>query len=61
MAFVLAGLVLLGSLALAFLIAFAQGMATAPQYDNSPLFITIAGAVSAALIAATHWLPHIGW
>jgi hypothetical protein len=60
-AFILAGLVFLGALALAFFWAFAQGMATAPVYDNTPWHILIGGSLLALAIGATHWLPHIGW
>lgn len=59
-AFIIAGLVLAGALGLAFIVALAQGMATAPHYDSTPATIAISGAVLAALIAASHWL-HIGW
>jgi hypothetical protein len=34
-AFIIAGIVLVGSVLLAFFIAFGQGMSTAPSYDNS--------------------------
>jgi hypothetical protein len=61
MSFVLAVLIFIGGWALAFLVAFGQGMATAPQYDNSPLYIGGAGTVIAILVAASHWLPRIGW
>ncbi len=60
-AFILAGIVLIGAFLLALLVAFAQGMATAPQYDSSPLYIFWSGAALAVLIAASHWFPHIGW
>lgn len=60
-AFIIAGLVLAGSVALAFFVGFAQSMATSPHYDNTPRSIMIGGAIVAALIVASHWLPHIGW
>lgn len=60
-AFIIAAFILTGALALAFLVAFAQGMATAPQYDNTPQAIAIGGAVIATLVASSHWWPHIGW
>jgi hypothetical protein len=60
-AFILAGLVFVGAILLAGFVSFAQGMAAAPHYDNTPRSILIGGVVLAALIAASHWLPHIGW
>lgn len=60
-AFILAGLVFVGSLAAAFLVGFAEGMASAPVYTDTPLHILIGGSVLAVVIAATHWMPHIGW
>ena len=59
--FILAGLMFAGSIALAFFVAFAQGMASAPRYDNTPWVIIGAGAVFSAIIVASHWLPHLGW
>lgn len=59
--FIVAGLVLAGAILLALFVGFAQSMATAPQYDNTPTTILIAGAVVAILIVASHWLPRIGW
>jgi ABC-type antimicrobial peptide transport system permease subunit len=60
-AFIIAGIVLVGSVLLALFIAFAQGMATAPSYDDTPRNTMIGGAIIAALIAGSHWFPHLGW
>lgn len=60
-AFILAFLVLVAGWALAFLVAFGEGMATAPHYTSTPLYVGLAGTAVAVVIAATHWLPHIGW
>lgn len=59
-AFILGGLVLAASVVIAIFVAFAQGMATAPHYDESPIYIAIGGAFLAVAIMATHWL-HMGW
>lgn len=62
-AFILAGIVAVGTLALSALLLFANGMAAAPSASNAiavgPVFW--GGTILAALIAASHWLPHIGW
>lgn len=61
-AFILAGAVALATLALAILSELARGMATAPSMHRSR-FVSILsiGLPIAALIAVSHWLPHIGW
>ena len=61
-AFVLAGLIAGGAFLLAVLAELARGMATAPSMQPSYfLSILIPGLVISALVAASHWLPHIGW
>jgi hypothetical protein len=60
-AFILAGLFFVGSVLLAFFVALAQSMAAAPQYDNSPWVILGIGTALSILVAASHWIPHIGW
>lgn len=60
-AFIIAGLVFVGTLGLTFLVAFGQGMADAPVYDNTPLYILVGGSVLSLLCVASHWGPHIGW
>ena len=59
-AFILAGVVFIVSTALAFLVGFAQGMATAPHYDNTPIYIFVGGIILAVAIALTHYI-HLGW
>lgn len=61
-AFILAGIVAFIAFGIAVFSEFARGMATAPSMHPSYfLQILIPGVVAAAIIAATHWLPHIGW
>lgn len=61
-AFILAGIVALATIALAILSELARGMATAPSMHPSRFLSILAiGLPIAALIAASHWLPHIGW
>lgn len=61
-AFIVAGVVFAIALALAVLSELARGMATAPSMHASNFFpILIPGVGLSLLIAATHWLPNIGW
>jgi hypothetical protein len=60
-AFILAILIFVAGVILAVFVAFAEGMASAPKYDNAPVVIFCIGVVLAVLVAASHWLPHIGW
>ncbi len=53
MAFVIAGLIALATLAFAGLQVLAAGMS---DWTTNTI-----GFTAAALIAVTHWLPHIGW
>lgn len=50
-AFIVAGVVAFATLAIAILM---------PPEKSSQSTLTI-GMILAALIAASHWLPHIGW
>lgn len=62
-AFIIAGFVFVGTVALSGLMLFAAGMSDAPSEsaDKSPLWTFIIGTVLAALIAASHWLPALSW
>ena len=60
-AFILAALILICAGVLAFFWEFAEGMASAPQYDNAPKVVLGVGLVLAIIVVATHWLPDIGW
>jgi hypothetical protein len=61
-AFIIAGIVAFLTLAIAILSELARGMAPAPSMVSSNFFpILFTGMPMAAIIAATHWLPHIGW
>ncbi len=62
-AFILAGIVFVGTLLVSGLMLFAAGMSDNPSAAadvpvKSTFFI---GMTCAGLIAATHWMPHIGW
>lgn len=61
-AFILAGIVFVGTLAYCALMILAAGMSDSPSAaaDIHPLPVFIGGTIIAALIAASHWL-HIGW
>ena len=60
-AFIIAGIVFLITVAIAFVIGYAQGMADAPVYDNTPLHVLIGGTILSILIILSHWFPHLGW
>ena len=61
-AFILAGVIVGVAFLLALLSEFARGMASAPSMHPSYFFpILIPGVVIAVIVAATHWLPKIGW
>lgn len=62
LAFIIAGIVFAGTVALSLLMLFAAGMSDSPSAAAGvPVTSTfIIGTVIAALIAATHWL-HMSW
>jgi hypothetical protein len=62
-AFILAGIVFAGTLVVSALMVFAAGMSDSPSASaNVPVLSTfITGTVIAALIAASHWMPHLSW
>jgi uncharacterized membrane protein YdcZ (DUF606 family) len=60
-AFIIAAILFIGTVFVSLVVAFAEGMAAAPAYDNVPLYIFIGGCVLCGIIIASHWLPHIGW
>lgn len=61
-AFILAGIAAFLTLAIAVLSELARGMAAAPSMHASSFWpIMCTGMPIAAIIAATHWLPSIGW
>ncbi len=60
-AFILAGIVIIATLAIAFLQSFAVYMSTTGTGDSGAGSTLIWGFMLAAIIAASHWMPHIGW
>ena len=60
-AFILAGVVFAGTLAVCILIIFADMMSDSPSASISPTPVFIGGTVISAFILASHWMPHIGW
>lgn len=62
-AFIVAGVIFVGTILLSLLMLFAAGMSDSPsEAENVPVISTfVTGTIIAALIAASHWLPHIGW
>ena len=63
LAFILAGIIFVGTLVVSALMIFAAGMSDSPSASaNVPVLSTfITGTIIAALVAASHWLPHISW
>lgn len=63
MSFIFAGIVFVGTLLACVLQLFAAGMSDAPSVDGMPNVTgtLVTGTIIALLIAASHWLPHIGW
>ncbi len=53
--FIIAALIAMGSVGLAFFWGFAESMATAPQYDNMPNIIFVSGLLLAAVVASSYW------
>lgn len=62
-AFIVAGLIFAGTIGLSVLMMFAAGMSDSPSASKDvPVVSTfVTGTSIAAVVAATHWLPHIGW
>lgn len=60
MSFILAGLVAVGTVCLAFLIMMATAMSDSPSTSISPFAVLIGGATITALLVASHWIT-IGW
>lgn len=63
LAFIIAGVVFAGTILLSVLMLFAAGMSDSPSASaDVPVVSTfITGTIIAALIAASHWLPHVAW
>lgn len=61
MAFIFAGLILVASLAIGAIGLMADMMSDAPGQTSGVGGYVIGGIVIAALVAASHWLPHLGW
>lgn len=62
-AFILAGIVFVLTIIATVLILFGNMMSDNVADGNSGAFIGVfvTGTVISVVIAATHWLPHIGW
>lgn len=60
MAFIVAGIVLIGTLGFAVLQVFAAGMASSGNAKSGAGYTLAVGLPIATLIAASHWLK-IGW
>lgn len=60
-AFIVAGLIVTVTLVVAVIAVWAVSMSDAPGVSSGPGWVLTVGLTAAALVAATHWLPHIGW
>lgn len=65
MAFVVAGVVALGTIGWVVVMLFASGMSDSPsasrEVDKQAAVVLNVGIVVAVLIAASHWAPPIRW
>jgi len=65
MAFIVAGLIAVTTIAVCAVMIFAAGMSDSPSASadvgGDALRTFVIGIVIAGLVAASHWLPHIGW
>jgi hypothetical protein len=65
MAFILAFLVLAVTLGICAIGLFGAGMSDSPSAsedaEGTIKFVFFVGVTLSVLIAASHWLPHIGW
>ena len=60
-AFILAAVVAVGTVLFALLQLFAAGMSDVPNANSGAGVTLVIGLPLAVLIAATHYMPHIGW
>lgn len=60
-AFILAGIIAGLALMLGLLGLFATGMSDAPGQTSGVAPYVIGGLVLAGFVAASHWIPPIGW
>lgn len=62
-AFIIAGIIFIGTALISIVMIFAAGMSDSPSAsENVPIKTTFfTGTIISILIAASHWLPHIGW
>lgn len=60
-AFIIAGIVVVITILATVVYIFGNAMSDTTGQNLNPFPILIGGLCLAALIAATHWLPHIGW
>lgn len=60
-AFILAGIIVVITIIATVVYIFGTAMSDVTGQGSNPFPILIGGLVLAVLVAATHWLPHIGW
>lgn len=60
-AFIIAGIIVVITILITALRIFAAMMSDTTGNDLNPVPGLLGGLALAALVAATHWLPHIGW
>lgn len=61
MAFLFAGLIALGTIAVIVLVLGADMMSDNPSAYTSPVPVAVIGFGISALVAASHWMPHLSW
>lgn len=60
-AFIIAAIIELLTVLATAVYIFGNAMSDATGRNLNPFPLLIGGTVIAALVAASHWLPHIGW
>jgi hypothetical protein len=61
MALVLAAIIFVITLVLAAIVLAGDGMSDSPTTSVSPWPVLVGGSLIALAIAASHWMPHVGW
>lgn len=64
-AFIIGGIIFIGTLLICALMIFAAGMSDNPSAaqgaGSEAMSVLIGGSILSALTVASHWMPHIGW
>ena len=61
MALILAGCVVIVTIGILVLVIGADMMSDSPTTHTDPVPVAVIGFGIAALLVASHWMPHLGW